>query len=1082
MFNCNLPASEVVILTAVIRDLHKCYPGVFTTDVRTPFPEFWEHNPYITRTTGTFEIVECETLLLRKRDNATQHVIRDSINYYNEKLGLQIQPTLLKGDIHLSNEEKLWSSQAKEIVGEEMPFWIIVAGDNEPHSVRRWESNKFQQVINHFRGKIQFVQIGEPSHPRLKNVIELLGKVNLRQLIRLIYHCQGIVCLNTIHAHLAAAVETKFPHFTTRPCVVVAGGTEAVHWGTYAGHQFIHTVGALSCCLKDGCGKTHIHDSNIEEKSHSNGRLCINLFRKLPRCMAIIEAKDVIQKIEIYFRSSYFPSLIQKQNQAASAAIKIGSKVRWDSNKLEIHSFRQTSERFIKHIPPYPNQFDKRGVVICAGGQYLQCAWVCIRMLRKLGCKLPIELWHLGVDEMDENIRLLLKQFGVRCVNAFDVRKRHPARELAGWPLKAYAIKHCKFEEVLLLDADNVPVQNPDYLFETHAYQHSGAIFWPDIRRGITPIVWKLFGIPYIREPEFESGQIIINKRRCWRALCLALWFNEHGDFYYRHILGDKDTFHLAFRKLRKSFSLIHTSVERIPGTMCQHDFKGRRIFQHRNQYKWLLNGSNQQVPGFQYEDNCLSFLDELRLKWLSPPRESVISTDTSQNKTITDNIKTLTTNIYEYYRIGFDSRRMSFKADGTIGLGLAPMEKFWQLTFLKGQLWLEIFSEKNTTCRLTMTSSGSWVGQWNYFEKMPIKLTLESKMKRVFSLPIKSEHRRILFRAPLNGYTGYGLHANQIVTDLQKSGYDFYIRAIDINETFAPIPLNVRKAIVCQEYPSKWELVLFPPSWAPVAGKKTVHFTMWESTKLHWSAISNLNRCECIIVPTQWNASCFVNSGVKSPIYIVPLGINTDVFRYSPMDMIGPCIFGTAGRLESGGTRKGINLVISAFKQAFPRQKNVQLYVKIFPDCEIPSEADERIKFNREYFSEMQMANWYQHLTCFVSAARGEGWGLMQHQALAMGRPIISIRFGGTAEFFDEQMGYPLDFKLIPAEDLYIGCGLWADPDEKHLIHLMRRVYSDREEAGKLGLKATIATSKYSWSESSQKLRKVLQGVGMVE
>lgn len=199
-------------------------------------------------------------------------------------------------------------------------------------------------------------------------------------------------------------------------------------------------------------------------------------------------------------------------------------------------------------------------------------------------------------------------------------------------------------------------------------------------------------------------------------------------------------------------------------------------------------------------------------------------------------------------------------------------------------------------------------------------------------------------------------------------------------------------------------------------------------------------------------------------------------------MDMSGPCIFGTAGRLESGGTRKGISLVINAFKKAFPRQKDVRLNVKIFPDCEIPFESDQRIKFHREYFSEAQMAAWYQRLTCFVSAARGEGWGLMQHQALATGRPIISVRFGGTAEFFDEYVGYPLDFKLVPAEDLYTGCGLWADPDEKHLIQLMHRVYRDREEAGKLGLNATNATSKYSWLESNRKLRDVLQKVGMID
>jgi glycosyltransferase involved in cell wall biosynthesis len=347
----------------------------------------------------------------------------------------------------------------------------------------------------------------------------------------------------------------------------------------------------------------------------------------------------------------------------------------------------------------------------------------------------------------------------------------------------------------------------------------------------------------------------------------------------------------------------------------------------------------------------------------------------------------------------------------------------------------------------------------------------------------VKSSWRtQILLRAPLNGYTGYGLHANQIVTDLQSLGYEFLIRAVDINETFAPIPHNVRKSVVCQEQPNEWELVLTPPGFSPLNGKRTVQFTMWESTKLPLHAIDNLNRCEAVIVPSGWNASCFCGSGVKTPIHIVPLGIKTDVFKYAPMSMRGPCIFGAAGRLESGGTRKGINFVIEAFKKAFPPQSNVRLHVKIFPDCEIPSSADPRIHFTRKYLNEQQMANWFQSLTCFVSGARGEGWGLMQHQALASGRPIISVRFGGTAEFFTERLGYALNFRLVPAEDLYTGCGLWAEPDEEHLISLMLQVYRNRKQARELGINAARSASRLSWVDSSRKLQRVLQTIGMID
>ena len=40
-------AGDIVMLTEAARDLHRSHPGEFMTDVRTPFPDLWAHNPYI---------------------------------------------------------------------------------------------------------------------------------------------------------------------------------------------------------------------------------------------------------------------------------------------------------------------------------------------------------------------------------------------------------------------------------------------------------------------------------------------------------------------------------------------------------------------------------------------------------------------------------------------------------------------------------------------------------------------------------------------------------------------------------------------------------------------------------------------------------------------------------------------------------------------------------------------------------------------------------------------------------------------------------------------------------------------------
>ena len=76
-----------------------------------------------------------------------------------------------------------------------------------------WDVERCQAVVDHFRGRIQFVQCGEAGkghvHPPLEGVINLVGRTDLRQIVRLIYHAQGIVCPVTFFMHAAAAIETK---------------------------------------------------------------------------------------------------------------------------------------------------------------------------------------------------------------------------------------------------------------------------------------------------------------------------------------------------------------------------------------------------------------------------------------------------------------------------------------------------------------------------------------------------------------------------------------------------------------------------------------------------------------------------------------------------------------------------------------------------------------------------------------------------------------------------------------------------------------------------------------------------------
>lgn len=722
-----LSPGDLVMLTAAIRDLHQCYPGQFLTDVRTPYPQLWENNPYLTPLNegdSGVETIDCHYPLIHQSNERPYHFIHAFIAYLNDRLHLEIKPTAFKGDVHLSSEEKGWHSQVCEIVGDDRPFWLVASGGKFDFTNKWWELSRYQEVIDYFRDKILFVQVGrlEDHHPPLKGVIDLLGKTDMRQLIRLVYHSQGVLCPVTAIMHLSAAVPSKpgFPH--NRPCVVVAGGREPSQWEAYPHHQFIHSIGALPCCQRGGCWKSRVLPLGDGDEKDRAENLCVNVVRNLPKCMDLIGADEVIRRVELYFKGGILQYYASLPTELAQRSLLPPWEELIKERELAVENVRELSEQVIATIPAYPKVFSGRGIVICAGGiKYFTNAWVCICMLRRLGCKLPIQLWHLGRQEVDVSMQKLVAELDVECVDASQLSEKLPCRSLRGWAIKPYAIVYSSFREVLLLDADNLPLVKPELLFEMEPFKETGAAFWPDYSR-LAPgrQIWSLCGIPYRDEPEFESGQILVDKERCWRPLMLALWYNANADFYYQYIHGDKETFHMAFRKLEQPYAMPQRGIESLIGTMCQHDFEGKRIFQHRNLDKWDLDRENEPVPGFLHEDDCRSFIRDLRRKWSGTIEHQ------RRRDGQTAAVSMLTGNVHLYQRVGHDSREMTFSRDGTIGTGSKSCERRWDLEEkTDGRTYLRIFGESNLTCELIQHHDGVWRGRWCKFEGMPTELRL---------------------------------------------------------------------------------------------------------------------------------------------------------------------------------------------------------------------------------------------------------------------------------------------------------------------------------------------------------------------
>jgi hypothetical protein len=173
---------DLLMLTAVVRDLHRSYPRKFVIAIDTPHPQLWQHNPYISELSpddNDVEIIDMKYPLIHESNEGSLHFIHAFRLFLEDKLRLKINPTKFWGDIHFSREELSWMSMVQQhFTQTDTPFWLICTGGKTDYTAKWWIPEYAQAVVDHFRDKVQFVQFGDIGanhcHPPLDGVINLV--------------------------------------------------------------------------------------------------------------------------------------------------------------------------------------------------------------------------------------------------------------------------------------------------------------------------------------------------------------------------------------------------------------------------------------------------------------------------------------------------------------------------------------------------------------------------------------------------------------------------------------------------------------------------------------------------------------------------------------------------------------------------------------------------------------------------------------------------------------------------------------------------------------------------------------------
>lgn len=185
-------------------------------------------------------IIDCDKIACTKAYFLNgKHYVQQAIDWLAARLYLPLIPEKLSGSIYLTDNEK----QRPNIE----PYWLMLAGGKMDLTVKLYPH--YQAVVD-LLPNIKFMQIGHKKdhHPKLKNVIYRVdNNSSVRDLVKLIYHSEGVVCPITAAGHIAGCFN--------KPAVILAGGYEPAGYIGYENQTIMSKIGQLECCKERACLK-----------------------------------------------------------------------------------------------------------------------------------------------------------------------------------------------------------------------------------------------------------------------------------------------------------------------------------------------------------------------------------------------------------------------------------------------------------------------------------------------------------------------------------------------------------------------------------------------------------------------------------------------------------------------------------------------------------------------------------------------------------------------------------------------------------------------------------------------------------
>jgi glycosyltransferase involved in cell wall biosynthesis len=280
------------------------------------------------------------------------------------------------------------------------------------------------------------------------------------------------------------------------------------------------------------------------------------------------------------------------------------------------------------------------------------------------------------------------------------------------------------------------------------------------------------------------------------------------------------------------------------------------------------------------------------------------------------------------------------------------------------------------------------------------------------------------------------------------------------------------------------------------------IQWIVFESTRIPVDVLRSAEMADVVWVPTSWGRDVLIANGIaQHKIDVVPEGVNHNLFHpHGRQAESRPFRFLVVGKYE---IRKSYPEIFRAFAEEFGNDPAVELVMKsdYFRDgdakaqqmiADLRSHGFENWRLNWGYADIKTIADMYRTSNVFLSAPRGEAWGLPIIEAAASGLPVISTLYSGHGEFLQtiSNSVIPVDYDLGAVDcDEYKGYypfpdgdwGEWALPRVDSIRSAMRTAYLNHGDLAKLARKnSQKIRTEFSWTASADRAVQAMESRGI--